>query len=114
MVYDRGIHDLLANDASISNTPKLSSANSYDRGDLICRWSSGGCGAALDPSFAEQKLISIDARGFSFLFFFTPGRGRKARRFNRLMSDAGLIKGLDGSLPILFPCVAVHAATVLL
>jgi hypothetical protein len=44
----------------------------------------------LDPTFAEQKDIFERCRG---LFYRCSG-GAEARRFNRLLIDAGLIKGL--------------------
>ena len=44
----------------------------------------------LDSSFAEQKRILERCRG---LFYFCAG-GAEARRFNRLLIDAGLIKGM--------------------
>jgi hypothetical protein len=47
-------------------------------------------GLPLDPSFAEQKEILTRCRG---LFYRCSG-GNEARRFNRLLIDAGLIKGL--------------------
>ena len=47
-------------------------------------------GVPLDPSFAEQKNILKRCHG---LFFRCAG-GAEARRFNRLLIDAGLIKGL--------------------
>jgi Sulfatase len=47
-------------------------------------------GLPLDPSFAEQKAILQRCRG---LFYRCAG-GAEARRFNRLLIDAGLIKGL--------------------
>ncbi|PWB58680.1 MAG: phosphoglycerol transferase [Bradyrhizobiaceae bacterium] len=47
-------------------------------------------GLPLDPSFAEQKRILQGCRG---LFYRCRG-GAEARRFNRLLIDAGLIKGL--------------------
>jgi len=47
-------------------------------------------GVPLDPSFAEQKRILERCRG---LFYACAG-GAEARRFNRLLIDAGLIKGL--------------------
>jgi phosphoglycerol transferase MdoB-like AlkP superfamily enzyme len=47
-------------------------------------------GLPLDPSFAEQKAILKRCRG---LFYRCAG-GAEARRFNRLLIDAGLIKGL--------------------
>ena len=47
-------------------------------------------GVPLDPSFAEQKKILQRCQG---LFYRCHG-GSEARRFNRLLIDAGLIKGL--------------------
>jgi hypothetical protein len=47
-------------------------------------------GVPLDPSFAEQKRIFERCRG---LFYGCAG-GAEARRFNRLLTDAGLIKGM--------------------
>ena len=47
-------------------------------------------GLPLDPTFAEQKDIFERCRG---LFYRCSG-GAEARRFNRLLIDAGLIKGL--------------------
>ena len=47
-------------------------------------------GLPLDASFAEQKKILVRCRGL----FYTCGQGREARRFNRLLIDAGLIKQL--------------------
>jgi phosphoglycerol transferase MdoB-like AlkP superfamily enzyme len=47
-------------------------------------------GVPLDPSFAEQKRILERCRG---LFYRCHG-GAEARRFNRMLIDAGLIKGL--------------------
>jgi hypothetical protein len=47
-------------------------------------------GLPLDPSFAEQKKIMARCKG---LFYACAG-GAEARRFNRLLIDAGLIKGL--------------------
>ena len=47
-------------------------------------------GLPLDPSFAEQKKILDRCQG---LFFQCAG-GAEARRFNRLLIDAGLIKGM--------------------
>jgi len=47
-------------------------------------------GVPLDPSFAEQKNILKRCHG---LFYRCAG-GAEARRFNRLLIDAGLIKGL--------------------
>jgi len=47
-------------------------------------------GLPLDPSFAEQKRILERCHGL----FYTCAGGAEARRFNRLLIDAGLIKGL--------------------
>jgi hypothetical protein len=47
-------------------------------------------GLPLDPSFVEQKKILERCNG---LFYACAG-GAEARRFNRLLIDAGLIKGL--------------------
>jgi hypothetical protein len=47
-------------------------------------------GLPLDPSFAEQKKILARCNG---LFYGCAG-GAEARRFNRMLIDAGLIKGL--------------------
>ena len=47
-------------------------------------------GVPLDASFAEQKKILQRCRG---QFYFC-NRGAEARRFNRMLIDAGLIKGL--------------------
>ena len=48
-------------------------------------------GLPLDPSFAEQKTIMERCRGL----FYSCAGGAEARRFNRLLIDAGLIKGLS-------------------
>jgi Sulfatase len=47
-------------------------------------------GLPLDPSFAEQKKILARCRGL----FYGCGNGAEARRFNRVLIEAGLIKGL--------------------
>jgi hypothetical protein len=47
-------------------------------------------GLPLDASFAEQKRIMERCHGQ----FYQCGAGAEARRFNRLLIDAGLIKGL--------------------
>jgi hypothetical protein len=47
-------------------------------------------GLPLDPSFAEQKRILERCHGR----FYLCGAGAEAKRFNRLLIDAGLIKGL--------------------
>jgi hypothetical protein len=47
-------------------------------------------GVPLDPSFVEQKKIMTRCAGE----FFACAGGAEARRFNRLLMDAGLIRGL--------------------
>ena len=47
-------------------------------------------GVPLDASFAEQKRILQRCRGM----FYLCNSGAEVRRFNRLLMDAGLIKGL--------------------
>jgi phosphoglycerol transferase MdoB-like AlkP superfamily enzyme len=47
-------------------------------------------GIPLDPSFAEQKEIMLRCKGL----FYACKDGAEARRFNRLLIDAGLIRGL--------------------
>jgi phosphoglycerol transferase MdoB-like AlkP superfamily enzyme len=47
-------------------------------------------GLPLDPSFAEQKSIMLRCKGT----FYACRKGAEARRFNRLLIDAGVIKGL--------------------
>jgi hypothetical protein len=47
-------------------------------------------GVSLDAAFAEQKKILQRCRGE----FYRCGKGAEARRFNRMLIDAGLIKGL--------------------
>jgi hypothetical protein len=47
-------------------------------------------GLPLDPTFAEQKKVFERCNGL----FYRCNGGAEARRFNRLLIDAGLIKGL--------------------
>ena len=47
-------------------------------------------GVPLDPTFAEQKKIMLRCSGL----FYICNKGSEARRFNRLLIDAGLITGL--------------------
>ena len=47
-------------------------------------------GLPLDPSFNEQKSIMLRCNGT----FYACKKGAEARRFNRLLIDAGMIKGL--------------------
>jgi hypothetical protein len=46
-------------------------------------------GLPLDPAFAEQKKILNRCDGM----FYLCGDGAEARRFNRLLINAGLIQG---------------------
>jgi hypothetical protein len=46
-------------------------------------------GVPLDPTFVEQKKILTRCRGL----FYLCADGAEARRFNRLLMDAGLIQG---------------------
>jgi hypothetical protein len=47
-------------------------------------------GVPLDASFAEQKSILLRCKGV----FYSCNKGAEARSFNRMLIDAGLIKGL--------------------
>jgi hypothetical protein len=47
-------------------------------------------GIPLDPSFEEQKRIMLRCKGV----FYACKSGAEARRFNRLLIDAGMIQGL--------------------
>jgi phosphoglycerol transferase MdoB-like AlkP superfamily enzyme len=47
-------------------------------------------GIPLDPTFAEQKSIMLRCKGA----FYACKKGAEARRFNRMLIDAGMIKGL--------------------
>src|SRR5437899_9087618 len=47
-------------------------------------------GIPLDPSFEEQKKIMMRCKGV----FYDCGNGAEAKRLNRLLIDAGIIKGL--------------------
>jgi phosphoglycerol transferase MdoB-like AlkP superfamily enzyme len=47
-------------------------------------------GIPLDPSFAEQKNIMLRCKGL----FYTCKDGAEARRFNRLLIEAGFVKNL--------------------
>ena len=47
-------------------------------------------GLPLDPSFAEQKKVLVRCNGL----FYGCADGAEARRFNRMLIDAGLINNL--------------------
>jgi hypothetical protein len=44
----------------------------------------------LDPSFEERKTIMLRCKGL----FYACKDGAESRRFNRLLIDAGLVRGL--------------------
>jgi hypothetical protein len=75
----------------INFTPvSLSSALDTIEGPYLPLVVQEAAGLPLDPSFAEQKKILARCKG---LFYACAG-GAESRRFNRLLIDAGLIKGL--------------------
>ena len=85
------LHDLLRASTPINFEPKdLSSALDRLEAPYIPLVVQEAAGLPLDPSFAEQKKILERCHG---LFFQCAG-GAEARRFNRLLIDAGLIKGM--------------------
>ncbi|HMI10144.1 MAG TPA: LTA synthase family protein, partial [Bradyrhizobium sp.] len=47
-------------------------------------------GIPLDPSFEEQRSIMLRCKGR----FYACKDGAEARRFNRLLIDAGLVRGM--------------------
>ena len=57
---------------------------------LLAVLKSGGAFVPLDPTFAEQKKILHRCRG---VFYLCAG-GAEVRRFNRLLIEAGSIRGL--------------------
>jgi hypothetical protein len=76
---------------AVNFTPvDLSSALDTIEGPYLPLVVQEAAGLPLDPSFAEQKKILGRCKG---LFYACAG-GAEARRFNRLLIDAGLIKGL--------------------
>ena len=54
-------------------------------GRITIQWVISG-----DPSFVEQKKILARCKGL----FFRCNSGEEVRRFNRMLIDAGMIKGL--------------------
>ncbi len=68
----------------------LSSAQDLIDGAYLPLVIQEAAGVPLDPSFAEQKKILERCAGK----FFDCADGAEARRFNRLLIDAGLIRGL--------------------
>ncbi len=76
---------------TVNFKPKsLASAQDTIEGPYLPLIVQEAAGLPLDPSFAEQKRIQRRCAG---LFYACAG-GAEARRFNRLLIDAGLIKGL--------------------
>jgi phosphoglycerol transferase MdoB-like AlkP superfamily enzyme len=91
MTYDpRYFTTYYALDAVNFKPVNLSSALDTIEGPYLPLVVQEAAGLPLDPSFAEQKRILERCKG---LFYACAG-GAEARRFNRLLIDAGLIKGL--------------------
>ena len=91
MTYDpRYFTTYYAIDAVNFRPADLSSALDPIEGPYLPLIVQEAAGLPLDPSFAEQKKILERCKG---LFYACAG-GAEARRFNRLLIDAGLIKGL--------------------
>jgi len=91
MTYDpRYFTTYYAIDAVNFKPVNLSSALDTIEGPYLPLVVQEAAGLPLDPSFAEQKKILERCKG---LFYACAG-GAEARRFNRLLIDAGLIKGL--------------------
>ncbi|HEY6994726.1 MAG TPA: sulfatase-like hydrolase/transferase [Xanthobacteraceae bacterium] len=91
MTYDpRYFTTYYAIDAVNFRPVNLSSALDTIEGPYLPLIVQEAAGLPLDPSFAEQKRILQRCNG---LFYACAG-GAEARRFNRLLIDAGLIKGL--------------------
>jgi hypothetical protein len=91
MTYDpRYFTTYYAIDAVNFKPLNLSSALDTIEGPYLPLVVQEAAGLPLDPSFAEQKRILERCKG---LFYACAG-GAEARRFNRLLIDAGLIKGL--------------------
>jgi hypothetical protein len=91
MTYDpRYFTTYYAIDAVNFRPVNLSSALDTLEGPYLPLVVQEAAGLPLDASFAEQKRILERCKG---LFYACAG-GAEARRFNRLLIDAGLIKGL--------------------
>jgi hypothetical protein len=91
MTYDpRYYTTYYAIDAINFKPVNLSSALDTIEGPYLPLVVQEAAGLPLDPSFAEQKRILERCKGL----FYSCGGGAEARRFNRLLIDAGLIKGL--------------------
>jgi hypothetical protein len=91
MTYDpRYFTTYYALDAVNFKPVNLSSALDTIEGPYLPLVVQEAAGLPLDPSFAEQKRILERCKGL----FYACAAGAEARRFNRLLIDAGLIKGL--------------------
>jgi hypothetical protein len=91
MIYDpRYFTTYYAIDAINFKPVNLSSALETIEGPYLPLVLQEAAGLPLDASFAEQKKILQRCKG---LFYACAG-GAEARRFNRMLIDAGLIKGL--------------------
>jgi hypothetical protein len=91
MTYDpRYFTTYYAIDAVNFKPANLSSALDTIEGPYLPLVVQEAAGLPLDPSFAEQKRILERCKGL----FYACASGAEARRFNRLLIDAGLIKGL--------------------
>jgi hypothetical protein len=77
-------------DAINFTPPDLSSALDTLEGPYLPLVVQEAAGLPLDPSFTEQKKILQRCKGL----FYACERGGEARRFNRMLIDAGLIKDL--------------------
>ena len=94
MTYDpRYFTTYYAIDAVNFEPVDLSSALDTIEGPYLPLIVQEAAGLPLDPSFAEQKRILERCKG---LFYGCAG-GAEARRFNRLLIDAGLIKSTSPS-----------------
>ena len=91
LAYDpRYFMTYYAIDAINFQPPNLSSALDVLDAPYLPLVVQEAAGLPLDPSFAEQKKILRALQGL----FYGCNNGAEARRFNRLLIDAGLIKGL--------------------
>jgi hypothetical protein len=91
MSYDpRYFTTYYAIDAINYKPVNLSSALDTIEGPYLPLIVQEAAGLPLDASFAEQKKILERCKGL----FYACAAGAEARRFNRLLIDAGLIKGL--------------------
>lgn len=75
---------------ALNFTPKLGAALETLDAAYLPLVVQEAAGVPLDPSFAEQKKIMLRCKGA----FYDCRGGAEARRFNRMLMDAGLIKNL--------------------